>query len=81
MPFVHGHPRALGWVKAHWRRPNRAERAQLPLIAAVPTGERDEPPRADPAHGEQAPDETEAGGTDAGEPVPVREGAQIRSVR
>jgi hypothetical protein len=31
--FVHGHPRDLGWVKAHRRRPNRAEDGQLPLIA------------------------------------------------
>ena len=33
MAFVHGHPRDLGWVKAHRRRPNRAEDGQLPLIA------------------------------------------------
>jgi hypothetical protein len=35
MAFVHGHPRDLGWVKAHRRRPNRAEGGQLPLIVEV----------------------------------------------
>jgi hypothetical protein len=39
--FVHGHPRDLGWVKAHRRRPNHAEHGQLPLIAdgALPGAE------------------------------------------
>ncbi len=32
MAFVRGHPRDLGWVMAHRRRPNRAEGGQLPLI-------------------------------------------------
>jgi len=35
MAFVHGHPRDLGWVKAHWRRPNQAEDGQLPLLAVA----------------------------------------------
>lgn len=27
--FVHGHPRALGWVKGHYRAPNAPEGEQL----------------------------------------------------
>lgn len=46
MAFVHGYPRDLGWVKAHRRRPNRAESGQLPLIAPVPTGGAEAPPDA-----------------------------------
>lgn len=40
MVFVSGHPRALGWVKAHRRRPNRAESGQLPLIVVLPSSRR-----------------------------------------
>ncbi|HWM57473.1 MAG TPA: hypothetical protein VNO83_06545 [Pseudonocardia sp.] len=50
MAFVHGHPRDLGWVKAHRRRPNHAEHGQLPLIAdgTLPGAEL---PGAEPAAG------------------------------
>ena len=35
MAFVPGYPRDLGWVKAHRRRPNRAEDGQLPLLGVT----------------------------------------------
>jgi hypothetical protein len=58
MAFVHGHPRDLGWVKAHRRRPNRAEGGQLPLIvdpAAVDlAADPEEPEAAGPAAPERA---------------------------
>jgi hypothetical protein len=38
--FVHGHPRALGWVKGHYRPPNSPTEEQLglelELVPAVP---------------------------------------------
>ncbi|MGH3614674.1 MAG: hypothetical protein ACRDRK_19195 [Pseudonocardia sp.] len=38
MAYVHGHPRRLGWVLAHYRRPNRPGDEQLTLVlrAVVP---------------------------------------------
>jgi hypothetical protein len=47
MPFVHGHARALGWVVAHVRRPNRPAAGQLSL--------------AEPAAGPAAPSQEDAG--------------------
>jgi hypothetical protein len=38
--FVHGHPRAAGWVVAHVRRPNLPEAGQLPLLPATPDPQR-----------------------------------------
>ena len=43
--FVHGHPRAAGWVKGHLRRPTRAGEGQLPLLVPLP---RSPEPEAEP---------------------------------
>ncbi|GAA1290056.1 hypothetical protein GCM10009609_67240 [Pseudonocardia aurantiaca] len=43
--FVHGHPRAAGWVKGHLRKPTRAEEGQLPLLMPLP---RSPEPEAEP---------------------------------
>lgn len=36
MPFVHGHPRDLTWVKGHYRPPNSADDGQLGLDLPAP---------------------------------------------
>ena len=72
MSFVRGYARDLGWVKAHRRRPNRAEGGQLPLPANA-SGEAAE-------EGSAEPDPTSpagAGAADAAPPGP----AEVRPVR
>ncbi len=69
MSFVRGYARDLGWVKAHRRRPNRAEGGQLPLPADAP-GEAAE-------EGSAEPDPTSPAGAGAAPPGP----AEVRPVR
>jgi|tagenome__1003787_1003787.scaffolds.fasta_scaffold17657358_2 hypothetical protein len=41
--FVHGHPRALGWVKGHYRAPNAPTGEQLGLDLEFVTAEIPQP--------------------------------------
>jgi hypothetical protein len=42
MPFVHGHPRDLTWVKGHYRPPNSADDGQLGLDLPAPASDLDD---------------------------------------
>ncbi|MEN3302574.1 hypothetical protein [Pseudonocardia sp.] len=56
MPFVHGHPRDLTWVKGHYRAPNSADDGQLGLDLPAPAPDLDDllaQPREEP--GDQGP--------------------------
>jgi hypothetical protein len=53
--FVPGYPRDLGWVKAHRRRPNRAEAGQLPLLPDAPDRPPPTEPPPDPPPGAEPP--------------------------
>ena len=56
--FVHGHPRALGWVKGHYRAPNSPADEQLgldlelePAAPEIPRPRSETDPEADPPAG------------------------------